>query len=631
MGKFFLEVIEDLRQRGQHLSGGGPLSYDDPRGRFRLASVGAWQQVALQDLPNTTATFLELQRQCILTIHLREVAPQTPVSQAAKAGEVNFQAIKGWNTWKESAPVSGAILREKTTYFRDEILNTLSTGVELIHTVLGSLHLTLVLRTDSEEASILDGVAAQLVQAFGAAQGGIPHGGIPQAGVPQSGIPQGGIPQGTLQGGIPQSGIPQSGFQQGGIPQQGIPQGVPQQGIPRAGVSQGTLQGGIPQTGIPSSFPQGIPQQGIPSSIQQGGIPQGGIPQANQQGGIPQSGIPQGGIPQGGIPRQGVPQSSIPQSGIPQGNLQGGIQQGGIPQGNLQGGIPSSFPQSGMPQGGIPQAWIASSAPQQGISQAGFPQQTAQYQAQVVPQVAEAELPVLSFAPLSASCSIPADCQIVSMTRDSAVLASTFYQGLLVISAGVQTEPSLIVASAARQLQERGYTLTAQNPLQPEASERHRSLFAAVQGRDAYGAQLSGFVRVMVGPGENYLALAVLGSLSQHLDVLVRRVRLGRILPSAVATQDLVGNWLAPQAQLGVERAGYIFTADGRYRHQKPQAQGGSMLGAVWGALSGAADEGRYFVSQGALVLISPLGSRAVSLRREGQQATINNEVFVRA
>ena len=55
------------------------------------------------------------------------------------------------------------------------------------------------------------------------------------------------------------------------------------------------------------------------------------------------------------------------------------------------------------------------------------------------------------------------------------------------------------------------------------------------------------------------------------------------------------------------------------------------MLGAMWGALqSAAADEGRYFVSHGSLVLVSQLGSRAVSLRRDGQQATINNEVFVR-
>jgi hypothetical protein len=605
MGKFFLEVIEDLRQRGHNTSNSGPLSYDDPRGRFRLASAGAWHQVFLQDLPNTSATFLEMQRQCVLTVHIREVAPQTLVAKAAKEGEANFQSFKGWNAWKDSTPMGGSLLREKTTYFRDEILNTLSTAVELIHTVIGSLHITLVLRTDSEEANIIDSVASQLAQSLGGAPQARAPQGIP-AGIPSS-APQQGIPQ----SGIPQSGIPQSRATQGGIPQTGIPQGIPSS-APQQGIPQGHMpQAGIPQSGIPRS---GVPQQGIPSSI-----PQSGIPSFIPQGGIP-SGIPQSGVPQQNIPHTGIP-SSIPQSGIPQIGYPQGVPQQNIP----HTGIPSSIPQTGIPQG------IPSSAPQQGIPQAGFPQQTAQYQAQSAPQVAEAELAVLSFLPLSVSCLIPADCQVLSMTRDSAVLASTFYQGLMVVSAGFQTEPSLVAANATRLLQERGYTLTAQNQLQQDASPIQRSLSTVVQGRDAYGAQLSGYIRILVGAHENYLAIAVLGSLAQHIEVLLRSARLGRILPSVIATQELVGNWSA--LQTSGERTGYTFTADGRYRHQKAQAQtqGGSMLGAMWGALqSAAADEGRYFVAHGSLVLISPLGSRAVSLRRDGQQATINNEVFVR-
>ena len=633
MGKFFLEVIEDLRQRGHKTLSSGPLSYDDPRGRFRLASAGAWHQVFLQDLPNTTVTFLELQRQCILTVHLREVAPQTLVAKAAKEGEINFQSFKGWNAWKEATPLGGSTLREKTTYFRDEILNTLSTAVELIHAVIGSLHITLVLSTDSEEANIIDGIAAQLVQALGGAPQarapqGIPQPGIPssapQQGIPQSGIPHSGIPQGVPQSGIPQAGIPQSRAPQSGIPsgipQSGIPSSIPQQGIPHGNIPQGIPQAGIPRAGIPQQgIPQGIPQAGFPSAIPQG-IPQGNIPQS----GIP-SFIPQGGIPSGvpsSAPQQGIPQSGIPHSGIPQGVPQSGIPRSGIP----QSGIPSSIPPAGIPHGHMPQAGI----PQQGIPQVGSPQQTAQYQAQIAPQVAEAELAVLSFLPLSSSCLIPADCQVVSMTRDSAVLASTFYQGLLVVLAGVQTEPSVVAANAARLLQERGYTLTAQNQLQQDASPAQRSWSAAVQGRDSYGAQLSGYLRILMGAHENYLAIAVLGSLAQRIEVLLRSVRLGRILPSVIATQELVGSWGALQMQPGGERAGYTFTADGRYRHQKAQAQGGSMLGAMWGALQSAADEGRYFVSHGSLVLVSPLGSRAISLRRDGQQATINNEVFVR-
>src|SRR5688572_19918324 len=102
MVTFFHEVIEDLRQRGHNPTNSGPMRFDDPQSRSHLSSSGAWHQAFLQDLPGSIATFLELQKQCIVTVHVRDVAPQTNVQHAAKAGEAAFQSIKGWNTWKES-------------------------------------------------------------------------------------------------------------------------------------------------------------------------------------------------------------------------------------------------------------------------------------------------------------------------------------------------------------------------------------------------------------------------------------------------------------------------------------------------------------------------------------------------
>ncbi|MEW6744380.1 MAG: hypothetical protein AB1486_16630 [Planctomycetota bacterium] len=143
----------------------GPLQYKDPQNRFALELEGSWLNLEESELTGV-ANYVEVNKQAILSIHVRPVTPPIELKAAAQQDAARWTAQKNFKKTAEEERTEGGrtwLLQKATYIYVDEELEEESpVAVRLIHGVFGTAHVTIALHGGMDAQATLDALALEV-------------------------------------------------------------------------------------------------------------------------------------------------------------------------------------------------------------------------------------------------------------------------------------------------------------------------------------------------------------------------------------------------------------------------------------------------------------------------------------
>ena len=265
---------------------------------------------------------------------------------------------------------------------------------------------------------------------------------------------------------------------------------------------------------------------------------------------------------------------------------------------------------------------------------------------------ASARVGVITINPFPASFVVPPNWKIAAAEGDVVALSPNAAAGdsLIIVHAGLYRRMEQFYAKL-------DYTFREELKLQAQVTAGPRAevvggmngVYVAFSGVNAQGGPVEARFRAVIsgaGVGASVLGFATpaqIGAVGARVEEIARSFQISNFAPDQKAMGALVGRWNYEKNAVSGNQAGsqggvasnffatYVFNPDGTFSYASKSSVSVSVEGL--GGLSQSHDEaeGRFYVSQGKLILSSDKhGSRVTDYQMAGQYLRVGNQMYRR-